>query len=280
MELRLDRQLAEKRLFPAINVEASEHPQGGAADADRGARARLAAAAGAPRARAGRRARAAHRQDPGRPSPTSSSCGRSRRPRPRKLGTEKGPSERKSERETDHGGERGIDEAGHPPRLRGRDRALFVREHVHDPEHQVRAARGDLLELPPVLHGQAEAGRHGRAGRAVPAPLREAAGRAGGGGPGTSGAPRRPPPPLPSSPPKRSRSSQSRADPARMADEATQTDPLLRRSGRRRRRHDARPRRLGGRRPQTAGRRPHRVARHRLGGQAPPDPRRSRSSAG
>ena len=65
MELRLDRQLAEKRLFPAINVDAVGHPQGGAALAARGAGPRHQAPPGAPRARAGRGARAAHRQDPG-----------------------------------------------------------------------------------------------------------------------------------------------------------------------------------------------------------------------
>ena len=44
---------------------------------------------------------------------------------------------------------------------------------VPDALDEARAARRDLLELPPVLHGQAEADRHRRPRRALPAPARE-----------------------------------------------------------------------------------------------------------
>ena len=50
---------------------------------------------------------------------------------------------------------------------------LLVREHVPDALDEARAARRDLLELPPVLHGQAEADGHRRPRRALPAPARE-----------------------------------------------------------------------------------------------------------
>ena len=64
-------------------------------------------------------------------------------------------------------------EGRHPPRVRPRDRALRLREHVHHAFDEARAARRDLLELPPVLHRQAEARRHGRPRRALPAAARE-----------------------------------------------------------------------------------------------------------
>src|SRR5438552_376956 len=66
------------------------------------------------------------------------------------------------------------DEARNPPRVRDRHGPLLVRQHVHHAIHQAGAPRGALLELPPVLHGQAEAGRHRRPRGALPAPLREA----------------------------------------------------------------------------------------------------------
>ena len=72
------------------------------------------------------------------------------------------------------------DEGRHPSRVRPLDRALLVREHVRDPLDEARAARRDLRAVPPVLHGQAEARRHGRPRRALPAAARE-------------GRPRRPP---------------------------------------------------------------------------------------
>ena len=65
MELRLDRSLAEKRLFPAINVDASGTRKEELLLPPGGARARRQAPPRAPRAGAGRGARAADRQDPG-----------------------------------------------------------------------------------------------------------------------------------------------------------------------------------------------------------------------
>ena len=64
------------------------------------------------------------------------------------------------------------DEGRHPSRVRARDRALLLRQHVPDPLDEARAPRRDLLEVPPVLHGQAEADGHGRPRRALPAPAR------------------------------------------------------------------------------------------------------------
>ena len=49
------------------------------------------------------------------------------------------------------------DEGRHPPRVRRRARDLLLRERVHDAVDQGRAPRRDLLRVPPVLHGQAEA---------------------------------------------------------------------------------------------------------------------------
>ena len=65
------------------------------------------------------------------------------------------------------------DEGGDPSRVRLRDRPLLLRELVRDPLDAVRAERRDLLAVPPVLHGQAEARGHGRPRRALPAPPRE-----------------------------------------------------------------------------------------------------------
>ena len=50
---------------------------------------------------------------------------------------------------------------------------LLLRQRVHDALDEARAARRDLLELPPVLHGQAEAAGLRRPGRALPAAARE-----------------------------------------------------------------------------------------------------------
>ena len=68
----------------------------------------------------------------------------------------------------------GVYEDRHPSRVRRGPRALHVRQRVHDPLDQARAPRGDLLRVPPVLHGQAEAGRHGWPRGALPAPRRQA----------------------------------------------------------------------------------------------------------
>ena len=50
------------------------------------------------------------------------------------------------------------------PRIRGHRRDLHVRQHVPHPfhDHLRRDARGRVLGLPPVLHGQAEDPRHRR----------------------------------------------------------------------------------------------------------------------
>ena len=48
-----------------------------------------------------------------------------------------------------------------------------MRELVRDPFDLARAERRDLLAVPPVLHGQAEARRHRRPRRALPAAARE-----------------------------------------------------------------------------------------------------------
>ena len=68
------------------------------------------------------------------------------------------------------------DEAGHPSRVRPGDGHLLVRQHVPDAVDEARAPRRDLLRLPPVLHRQAEARRHRRPRRALPAPAREGLG--------------------------------------------------------------------------------------------------------
>ena len=56
--------------------------------------------------------------------------------------------------------------------------SLLLREHVRDPLDEARAPRRDLLGVPPVLHGQAEAHGHRRPRRALPAPAREGRRRA------------------------------------------------------------------------------------------------------
>ena len=50
------------------------------------------------------------------------------------------------------------DEDRNPSRVRSLARPLFVRERLLHPLHQARAACGDLLAVPSLLHGQAEAG--------------------------------------------------------------------------------------------------------------------------
>ena len=49
---------------------------------------------------------------------------------------------------------------------------VLLRKHVPDALDEARAARRDLLAVPPVLHGQAEAHGHRRPRRALPAPPR------------------------------------------------------------------------------------------------------------
>src|SRR3954468_13256348 len=65
------------------------------------------------------------------------------------------------------------DEDRDPSRVRPRDRSLRLRQRVPDALDQARAARRGVLELPPVLHGQAEADGFRRPRRALPAPARE-----------------------------------------------------------------------------------------------------------
>ena len=50
MELKLDRKIAERRVFPAVDVDAVRHPQGRAAAVARGVHDRVEAAPGAVRA--------------------------------------------------------------------------------------------------------------------------------------------------------------------------------------------------------------------------------------
>ena len=64
-------------------------------------------------------------------------------------------------------------EAIHPKYSRRR-RALRVRRDLEDPFDQTRAAPRNLLELPPVLHRQAEADGHRRPRRAVQQEVRRA----------------------------------------------------------------------------------------------------------
>ena len=60
------------------------------------------------------------------------------------------------------------------PELRRRHGDLLVRQHLHHPLDQVGASHRAVQRVPPVLHGQAEAGRHRRPGRALRAALRTA----------------------------------------------------------------------------------------------------------
>src|SRR6266542_189158 len=60
------------------------------------------------------------------------------------------------------------------PRLRDRDRSLFVWEHIRHPLDKVGDPRRAVLGVPSVLHGQAEARGHRRPRGAVPAPVRPA----------------------------------------------------------------------------------------------------------
>src|SRR5207249_3771139 len=57
-------------------------------------------------------------------------------------------------------------EGSHPPEVLRRRGALRVRGDVEDAVDQAGAAPRNLLELPPVLHGQAEAARYRRPRRA------------------------------------------------------------------------------------------------------------------
>ena len=64
--------------------------------------------------------------------------------------------------------------AGIHPEYTLAQRALLVRQPVLHPLHRGGSARRALLGVPPLLHRQAEAGRHRWPGRALPAPRRQA----------------------------------------------------------------------------------------------------------
>src|SRR5262249_22104203 len=61
-------------------------------------------------------------------------------------------------------------ESRYPSRVRRLHGDVLLRKHVPDSLDEARATRRDLLAVPPVLHGQAEAHGHGRPRRALPAP--------------------------------------------------------------------------------------------------------------
>ena len=175
MELRLDRQLAEKRLFPAINVDASSTrkeellmPPEELALVIKLRRVLHALEPGAALELLIDKIRATKSNEQFLKEIAKAPSGRLSAARRPGIGGPAGyPDDH--EGDDDH-------EAGHPPRLPDRERPLLVRQHVPDALDRERDPRRDLLQLPPVLHGQAEAGGHGRAGRAVPAPVRQDAG--------------------------------------------------------------------------------------------------------
>ncbi len=176
MELRLDRRLAERRLYPSIDVNASStrHEEllfeRGQLQQVWKLRRVLNALAADGSAAAGLellmdkiRTHQEQRRVPGRdrqgPRTLSHGCRADRGP---------GPVRRPTPLDWRHHEDR------HPPLLRGRHRPLLVRQHVHDPLHQGRAPRRAVQRVPPVLHRQAEARRLRWSGRALPAPLRAA----------------------------------------------------------------------------------------------------------
>src|SRR6266508_3160072 len=65
-----------------------------------------------------------------------------------------------------------------PSRVRPVRGALHLRQHVPHPLDQAVDARRAVQRVPPLLHGQAEAGRHRRPHRQVRAPVRKAQGEA------------------------------------------------------------------------------------------------------
>src|SRR5262245_23061511 len=69
------------------------------------------------------------------------------------------------------GKEEATNERSHSSRLPSGARALRLRRRMGDPFDQARqrGAPGNLLQLPSILYGQAEADRHGRPCRKVPA---------------------------------------------------------------------------------------------------------------
>ena len=79
------------------------------------------------------------------------------------------------------------------PEYVGRHGALLLRQHLRRPaRRRPDLARRALQRVPPLLHGQAEAGRHRRPHRALRAPLRQAPQVRGGRRPGRRSPSRRP----------------------------------------------------------------------------------------
>ena len=215
MELRLRRELADKRIFPAVDVDASGtrkeellmspeelrivwklrrvlhalEPQQalevlhGPDEGDQEQR-RVPAAGAEDDARH----LASVRRRPGiagrRPGAGISGCPRALARlahwRPTRCGTGSRLLCSNERRPGDRGNQESRHEARHPPGVRGDAGDLYLRRDVHHPQHgqERRHPRRRLLELPPVLHGQAEDPGHRRPRRQVRAPLRqEAAGK-------------------------------------------------------------------------------------------------------
>src|SRR5438067_10987346 len=84
---------------------------------------------------------------------------------PRPLAGEQKPGSRR----------RDPDASEHPPRLSHLEGPLRLRRHVGDPLDRRRPAPRHLLELPSLLHREAEADRHAGAHRPVPEEVRERA---------------------------------------------------------------------------------------------------------
>src|SRR5207244_3856563 len=59
------------------------------------------------------------------------------------------------------------------PHVRRVPGSLLVWQRVHDPVDGLVASSRAVLGVPPLLYGQAEAGRHGWTGRALRAPRRQ-----------------------------------------------------------------------------------------------------------
>ena len=140
MELRLDRRLAERRIYPAIDVDASstrhEELLFDGTPAPAGVEAAPGAVGPGRRGQRRRRPRAAHRPDEDLQVPTTSSWPRSPRRRPaepiswRSALADSLAQPPKKQIDGDRHASR------HPPRLRGRHRALLLRQHLHHPLHQ------------------------------------------------------------------------------------------------------------------------------------------------
>ena len=167
MELRLDRRLAERRIYPAIDVDASStrHEEllflGTQLQQVWKLRRVLSATSGG-------RPRAAHRPDEGlqdqRRVPGRGRQGRRVAVRHPVPVASPSPKQTFGDRH----------EGRHPPRVRDRHREVLVRQHLRDPLDRGRPPRRALQRVPPLLHGQAEAGGHRRPHRPLRAPLRQA----------------------------------------------------------------------------------------------------------